>query len=254
MSYTDSYESDIPDAALFETDRATKRDALAANVDLRAQAIELVVAADKHSYGYQWEWCGVPIIRHPDDIVLQQEIVWDLKPTRIIETGIARGGSLMLSSTLMDMYSNESKVLGLDIKIFGHALEALSEKITQGKIEIHEGDSVSEEARHRIKTFLANSLAPVLVVLDSNHSHSHVLGELESIGAMIPSGSIVIVADTIISEMPANYYKDRPWDKNQNPLTAVDEFLATNPGFYKSTRWGRRSLMGECRDGIIVKG
>ena len=64
----------------------------------------------------------------------------------------------------------------------------------------------------------------------------------------------MIVADTIISEMPANYYKDRPWDKNQNPLTAVDEFLATNPGFYKSTRWGRRSLMGECRDGIIVKG
>ncbi len=160
----------------------------------------------------------------------------------------------MLSSTLMDMYSKESKVLGLDIKIFGHALEALSEKITQGKIEVHEGDSVGEEARHRIKTFLANSLAPVLVVLDSNHSHGHVLGELESIGAMIPSGSIVIVADTIISEMPANYYKDRPWDKNQNPLTAVDEFLATNPGFYKSTRWGRRSLMGECRDGIIVKG
>ena len=254
MSYTDSYESDIPNAASFESDRANKRDALAQDINLRRQAIDLVISADKHSYGYQWEWCGVPIIRQPDDIVLQQEIVWDLKPTRIIETGIARGGSLMLSSSLMEMYSTESKVLGLDIRIFNHALDALAEKIKQGKIEVYEGDSISTEARIKVSSFLANTSKPILVVLDSNHSHEHVLAELECIGGIIPSGSMVMIADTIISEMPENYYQNRPWDRDNNPLTAVDEFLARNKDFHRDSRWSRRSLMGECRDGIIVKG
>jgi len=254
MSYTDSYNSDIPNAALFERDREVNRNSLAVDTDLRKQAIELAISADKHKYGYQWEWCGVPIIRHPDDIVLQQEIVWNLKPIRIIESGIARGGSLMLSSSLMEMYSNESKVLGLDIRIFSHALDALSDKIHQGKIEVFEGDSASKEAREKVESFISTSSKPLLLVLDSNHSHKHVLRELECFGPLIPSGSIVIVADTIISEMPENYYENRPWGKLQNPLTAVEEFLSRNKDFQKSTKWGRRSLMGECRDGILVKG
>ena len=253
MSYTEDYSEKIPDDSNFKHERERSKIQMGKDQALRKQAIELTISADKYKYGYHWEWCGVPIIRHPDDIVLQQEIVWGLRPQKIIETGVARGGSLVLSSSLMSLYSDSSKVLGIDLKIFDHARSSLSEWLDCGKIEIFESDSTSSESIERVTQFLDGDLRPILVVLDSNHSEEHVLKELRAFGPLIPRGSVIIVADTIVQEMPTGYYQDRPWGSDDNPLTAVNRFLAENHNFALHQEWCRRSLMGECRDGILIK-
>ncbi len=253
MTKSEAYASEIPDHETFSTQREAWKSNMASDSDLRRKAIELTVLANSHNYGYQWQWCGVPIIRHPDDIVLQQEIMWDLKPTRVIETGIARGGSLVLSSSLMGMYTKFGKVLGIDLQILDHALEALLPWTSPDQIEVLESDSTSDLALQNVKDFLIGSDGPVLVVLDSNHSHEHVLKELELLSAPLPIGSIIMVADTIVEEMPENYYENRPWKKGSNPFTAVNEFLSSNQSYIRDARWSRRSLMGECRDGVVIK-
>lgn len=253
MEKSTSYSHEIPDNSEYEQMRGTWRTKMGGSEELREKAIQLTLASNEFQYGYQWEWCGVPIIRHPDDIVLQQEIMWSLKPTHVIETGVARGGSLVLSSTLIEMGGKKGKVLGLDIQILPHAIESLSPWLAKGSIEILQCDSASSIAAASVNSFLGDNQSPALLVLDSNHSHSHVLGELNALAPLLPVGSIVIVADTIIQEMPENYYPDRPWGRDSNPYSAVVEFLNTNSDFEMDLRWSRRSLMGECRDGVLIK-
>lgn len=253
METSSSYSHEIPNATEFKKLQEKWREEMANSEDLRKQAIKLTISSNKFNFGYQWEWCGVPIIRHPDDIVLQQEIMWDLKPGCVIETGIARGGSLILSSTLLQMNGDKSRVLGLDNQILEHAKFALKPWTKDGRIEIHQCDSTSKMAYKIVLNFLNGESRPALLVLDSNHSHQHVLAELLLFAPLLPIGSVIIVADTIISEMPEHYYDDRPWNKYENPLSAVNEFLLQNEDFTVDQRWSRRSLMGECRDGILIR-
>ena len=253
MEKSNSYSSDIPDNSEFTKMRDLWRTEMGNAKDLRGMAIDLTLASNEFSYGYQWEWCGVPIIRHPEDIVLQQEIMWSLKPTHVIETGVARGGSLVLSSTLIEMTGNLSKVLGMDIQILPHAIKALEPWTTTGRIELSECDSATSAAAEVVRNFLKGNQSPALLVLDSNHSHEHVLKELNSLALLLPVGSIVIVADTIIEEMPKDYYPDRPWGRSNNPLTEINVFLDENPDFRIDKSWARRSLMGEFRDGILIR-
>jgi cephalosporin hydroxylase len=253
MNNAKSYDQSVPDANEFLDTREKWRTELGADELLRSHAIELVIESNKHNYGYQWEWCGVPIIRHPDDIVLQQEIMWNLKPTRVIETGVARGGSLVLSASLMSMIGTVPRVLGLDIQILPHAHGSLKSWIDEGDIELFEGDSTSDAAISRVKTFINKVSEPCLLILDSNHSHEHVLSELTSLAPLLPIGSIVIVADTIVEEMPENYYPNRPWGRGNNPYTAAQQFLKINGNFEMSLQWSQRSLLGECRNGILQR-
>jgi len=253
MKNAKSYDQNVPDGNEFQDFRKQWRTALGADEVLRGQAIELIVESNKHNYGYQWEWCGVPIIRHPDDIVLQQEIMWNLKPARVIETGVARGGSLALSASLMSMVGNKPRVLGLDIQILQHAHSSLKDWVEQGSIELFEDDSTSTAAIKRVENFLYQVTEPCLLILDSNHSYEHVLRELNSLAPLLPIGSNVIVADTIVEEMPENYYPNRPWGKGDNPYTSVQRFLELNNNFQMDLRWCRRSLMGECRDGVLFR-
>jgi cephalosporin hydroxylase len=253
MRYGKSYDQSVPDDAQFRSAREKWRSELGADALLRERAIDLVVESNKHNYGYQWEWFGVPIIRHPDDVVLQQEIMFSLRPQRIIETGIARGGSLVLSASLMKMFGIAPKVLGLDIQILAHAHESLKRWTEEESIQIFEGDSTSVESINRVKSFLGNVDEPCLLILDSNHSHEHVLGELVSLAPLLPKGSIVIVADTIVEEMPEDYYSNRPWGRGNNPYSAIQKFLQLDQNFKVDLRWSRRSLLGECRDGILLR-
>ena len=249
----DISSEEIPTDKEFTRTRKSWRLDMAESELLRKKAIELTIMSDKFHYGYQWEWCGVPIIRHPDDIVLQQEIIWSLKPSHVIETGIARGGSLVLSSSLLQICVGGGKVLGLDLKILEHTFQKLKPWVETGEIYIYECDSASTVASTYVSNFLTDNKAPVLVVLDSNHTHDHVFNELTRLTHFLPIGSVVIVTDTIIEEMPNNYYLNRPWGRGNNPLTAVNKFLDLNLNFKIDVRWSRRSLIGEFRDGIIIR-
>jgi cephalosporin hydroxylase len=253
MEKPSSYSENIPDDSEFRSTRNLWRKDMAISADLREKAIQLTVAANEFFYGYQWEWCGVPIIRHPDDIVLQQEIMWALKPSHVIETGVARGGSLTLSSSLLELNGLQSRVLGIDIQILPHTIEALKPWTNNERIKLVECDSASSNAISAVQGFLSDGCDRALLVLDSNHSHDHVLGELMALAVLLPVGSIIIVADTLIEELPEDYCANRPWGRGNNPLTAVNEFLEKNSDFKLDPRWCRRSLMGECRDGIIIR-
>lgn len=252
---TTPYGTRIPDANEFEAQREINRRAMGADEDLRERALELQVSAERFAYGYQQEWLGIPIIRIPDDIVVQQEIVWAIKPAFIVETGIARGGSLALSASLMAMAGSSPRVLGLDIKILPHAKSAIDACPYSGAIFTWEGDSGGSEAAQVVAEFIEASDAnrPGILVLDSDHTRDHVLTELRSLGPLLPLNSVVLVADTLIEELPNGHYPDRPWGPGNGPLSAVSTFLQENAEFSPSTRWGRRGLLTEFRDGILEK-
>lgn len=247
------YHVDVPDAQEFESARAEWREAFANAEDLRKPAVELHALVDQYQFGYQWEWCGVPIIRLPDDIVLFQEMVWAIQPRAIVETGVARGGSVVLSASLMAMTGIKPAVLGLDILIHQHTYDAINGSIYCKSISLWEGDSAGPEARKVVEGFISahSDKHPVILVLDSDHTHDHVLNELRNLTSDLPSGSIIVVADTIVEEMPDGYYAERPWGKGNNPLSAVNQFLMENKDFIREERFGRRGLLTEFRDGVI---
>lgn len=244
------HDEPVPDESDFSAQRATWREGMGADRTLRSQAVELQVNAEGHHYTYQWEWAGIPVIRVPDDIVLLQELVWSYRPTAIVETGVARGGSMVLNASLQQMAGLEPHVLGIDISIFPHTRRALEGHPLATGVDLLEADSTSEESESRSREFIAGH-ERCLLVLDSNHTHDHVLAELRLLAPLLPADSFVLVADTLIEEFPADFYGNRPWGRGDNPLTAVTAFLNENSAFTPAPEWGRRALLSEFRDGII---
>jgi len=251
MTVPHPHHAHVPNATEFEDQRALWREALANDEGLHSSALDLIKAADGHRFGYQWTWCNTPIIRWPDDIVLMQEMVWGLRPSCVIETGVARGGSLLLSASLMAMTGRRPAVLGIDLRIYQHAREAVAASPWSSDILLWEGDSASLQAREVVVNFIAGHPGPALLVLDSDHTHHHVLQELRSLAPIVEAGSIVAVADTLIERMPPDHYPDRPWGPGNNPLSALGEFLAQDERFAIAQEYNRRGLLSEFRDGII---
>lgn len=199
----------------------------------------------REKYVYNFDWMGRPIIQYPQDIVAFQEIVWSVKPDLIIETGIAHGGSLVLSASmlaLLDMFDaitnnktinpSESarKVLGIDIDIREHNLKALKSHPLSSRIEMFEGSSVDSSVISRVRDFSKN-YKRVLVCLDSNHTYEHVQAELLAYASLVSMDSYCIVFDTFVENMPDDLFPDRPWGPGNNPKVAVSEFLQEHPEF-----------------------
>lgn len=245
-----SHQQAVPDHDEFVRERELWRAAIAEDDSLRREAVELQISAERYRYTYTWEWLGVPVIRLPDDVVVLQELVWSYRPQRIVETGIARGGSMLLDASLMQLCGEPPAVLGIDIAIFPHTDSALREHPGAIGIELFEGDSTSVGAQQRVRSFISGA-ERVVLLLDSNHTHDHVLAELNTLTPMLPVGSYVMVADTLIEELPAGHYSDRPWDRGNSPATAVQEFLKSPHGFQLDKRWSRRALVTEFRDGVL---
>jgi cephalosporin hydroxylase len=245
-----SHNDPVPAADEFATSRAQWRRQLGDDHRLREQAVALQQSADEHSYTYTWEWLGVPIIRLPDDIVVLQEIFWSYRPQRVIETGVARGGSMLLDASLMRLTGLEPAVLGIDIKIFAHTTDALAVHPMAAGVELFEADSTVPETEARAREFLGQAERAILI-LDSNHTHEHVLAELRLLAPLLPLGGLVLVADTLIEEFPTGYYANRPWDRGDNPATAVRSFLEERRDFSRAADWGRRALLTEFRDGVL---
>lgn len=249
------YGQEVESMDAYLTNRSERISDMADDESLHRQAIALQVSAIKYGFGYQQLWCGVPIIRLPDDIMLIQEIVCELKPTCIIETGVARAGSLILNASLMEIAGLEPAVLGIDIQIFPHARTAVETSRYSTGIHLLEADSTSDESIEAVSRFIGihGNDAPVLLVLDSNHTHDHVLRELNRLTQLLPAHSITIVADTIIESMPPHLYEDRPWGRGNNPLTALHAFLGSNHEWSEVGRWGRRGLLSEFHGGVIQR-
>jgi cephalosporin hydroxylase len=195
----------------------------------------------------------VPIIRLPDDIVVLQEIFWSYRPERVVETGVARGGSMLLDASLMRLCGQEAAVLGIDHKIYPHTTETLRDHPLADGVELLEADSTSPEAIATATRFLGSADRAVLI-LDSNHTHDHVLAELRCLAPLLPEGGLILVADTLVEEFPEDHFEGRPWGRGDNPLTAVRAFLAESPAFTPAEEWHRRALVSEFRDGIIRRG
>lgn len=249
------YGQEIESSETYLAHRSERVSRMADDVLLHDQAIALQVSATRYGYGYQQLWCGVPVIRLPDDIILIQEIIWEVKPSCIIETGIARAGSLLLNASLMEIAGLQPAVLGIDIQILAHARDAIQESRYAPNIQLLESDSTSEEAVKTVRQFVNNQnyRGPVLLVLDSNHTHSHVLKELNCLTPLLPSRSITVVADTIVESMPSHLYENRPWGRGNNPLTALREFLENSREWHVVTKWRRRGLLSEFHDGVIQR-
>jgi cephalosporin hydroxylase len=192
---------------------------------------------DKYSYNFRW--MGRPIIQYPQDIMAMQEIIWDVKPDLIIETGIAHGGSLIFYASLMTLLGNNGHVLGIDIDIREHNRKEIEKHPMYDKITMFEGSSIDKDIVEKVFQF-AKNYKKVLVVLDSNHAGNHVLQECRSYSPLVKKGSYLVVMDTNTElvfqnkqaqnvELPE--YMVRPWGLGDNPMTGLQDFLKENDRF-----------------------
>ena len=248
-SYHDEF---VPNADEFRQARHGWRKGLAKDGSLRQKALELQRALDDHHYTYQFDWLGVPIVRLPDDIVVLQEIIHEEKPDSIVETGVARGGSVILSASIQEICGLVPRVLGIDLTFFPHTLTAIQGSRYAQAIKLLEASSTAADSITEVSEFLQDS-KKALLILDSDHSHSHVLTELQALGRFLPTGSLILVADTVVEEMPDDYFPDRHWGVGNSPLTAVNQFLEEDSCYEREQTWNRRAIISEFRDGILRK-
>ncbi len=201
------------------------------NEQLLAASSRFVEETIRSGYSYNFSWMGRPIIQYPQDIVAIQEIIWKVKPDLIVETGIAHGGSLILSASILELIGGDGNVLGIDIDIRDHNKEAIINHPMSKRITMIEGSSIDENIIKQVRDF-AKGKSKVLVILDSNHTHSHVLQELKAYAPLVSIDSYLMAFDTIVEDLPKDFdWGARPWGKGNNPKTAVNEFLKDNTQF-----------------------
>ena len=207
--------------------------------------------ADKYKYTYNFEWMGRPIIKYPSDIVIMQEIIWRLKPDVIIETGIAHGGSIIFSASMLELIGH-GEVVAVDIDIRKHNRDEIEKHPMMKRITMYEGSSTDEAIVEKIRKHTEGKKS-VLVALDSNHTHEHVLRELEMYSPMVTVGSYILCPDTFVEFFPKGYVKDRPWDVGNNPMTAVWEFLKHNKNFEIDKNIDNKLMITEGLDGYLKR-
>jgi len=200
------------------------------DADVQALSRIWVREISRHKYSYNFTWLGRPIIQFPQDIVALQEIIWKIKPDAVIETGIAHGGSLILSASLLELIGGDGIVVGVDVDIRPHNRAEIEQHPLAKRIHLVQGSSIVPETVAAVTRLVAGRQR-VLVILDSNHTHEHVLKELQIYSPFVKAGSYLIVFDTLIEDMPADLIVNRPWGPGNNPKTAVREFLRDNKRF-----------------------
>lgn len=217
---------------------------------LRSQATEFIRRSGRHRYCYNFDWLGLPVIQFPQDLVALQEIIWRVRPDLIIETGIARGGSLVFYASMLELLSGERWVLGIDREIRAHNRTAIESHMLARRIVLREGSSLSDDVIADASAMAAKATA-VMVVLDSDHTHAHVLSELRRYAPLVTSGSYLVVLDTVIDDMPADYFRDRAWGAGDNPKTAVRAFLDETDEFEIDTHYDDKLLVTSAPTGYL---
>ena len=234
----------------FEEERRDRVASFGENSELKKAAHDFNVVSNRDMYSYNFSWMGRPIIQYPQDMIAMQEIIWDLKPDLIIETGIAHGGSLIYYASLLELIG-KGEVLGVDIDIRAHNKAEIENHPMFKRIKMLQGSSVDSEMIDKVKQE-AEGKETVLVLLDSNHTHEHVLEELELYNQFVTLGSYLVVFDTIIEDMPAGMY-DRAWDKGNNAKTAVWKFLEQNSNFEIDKQIDNKLLISVAPEGYLKR-
>lgn len=219
--------------------------------------VDFVQKTASCQYSYNFTWLGRPIIQFPQDMVALQEIIWDVKPDCIIETGIAHGGSLIFSASMLTLLescnlADKTKVIGIDIDIRAHNKDEIQKHPLSKKITMLEGSSIDEKIIQKVKE-LSKDSKKILVLLDSNHTHKHVLQELYAYAPLVTKGSYCIVYDTGIEDMPSDAFLDRPWGKGDNPKTAVKQFLKECSEFKVDKDIENKLLITVCPEGYLKR-
>lgn len=229
----------------FQGERSARLQSYAQDSAFSALSRDWLQASMQRQYVYNFDWLGRPIIQYPQDMVAMQELVWRVRPDLIIETGIAHGGSLVLSASLLAMLDmcdaieagtvfdprqSQRKVLGIDIDIRPHNRAAIEAHPMASRIAMVQGSAIAPEVVAQVQAF-AKDYRRVMVCLDSMHTHAHVLAELEAYAPLVTPGSYCVVFDTFVDDMPPGFFADRPWDVGNNPKTAVRQWLPGHPEF-----------------------
>jgi cephalosporin hydroxylase len=251
----------------FDIEAAGRISANASNEVLRLAGVNFMLASTEPKYSYNFSWQGRPIIQYPQDMVAMQELIWSIKPDLIIETGIAHGGSLIFSAsmlalldmcdaletgTTLDPKNSNRKVLGIDIDIRAHNRSAIEAHPMASRIQMIQGSSIAPEIIAKV-TEVAQRYSRILVCLDSNHTHDHVLAELQAYAPLTSKDSYCVVFDTIVEDMPKEMFPDRPWGPGDNPKTAVWEYLRTHPEFEIDRSIQDKLLITVAPDGYLKR-
>ncbi len=206
--------------------------------------------SSEYEYSYHYSWLGRPIIQYPQDIIAAQEIIWSVKPDLIVETGIAHGGSLIFSASMLELLGGNGQVLGIDIDIREHNRIEIENHPLFKRITMIEGSSIDDEIVEQVYDF-SRDKERIIVFLDSNHTHEHVLRELKLYSPLVKKGSYLVVFDTVVEDMPERLFADRPWGKDNNPKTAVREFMKTNNRFAIDKEIENKLLITVAPDGYL---
>lgn len=252
---------------LFNNERATRLSAYEQDAAFSNLSLQWLEASMRKKYVYNFDWLGRPIIQYPQDIVAMQELIWQIKPDLIVETGIAHGGSLIMSASMLalldycdaaesgqmlDPSRPHRKVLGVDIDIRAHNRTAIKAHPMARRIDMIQGSSISPEIIAQVHKY-AKGFQCILVFLDSNHTHDHVLTELEAYAPLVTPGSYCVVFDTFVEDMPDDLFPDRPWGPGNNPKTAVWEYIKTHTEFEINKSIQNKLLITVAPDGYLKR-
>jgi cephalosporin hydroxylase len=242
----------LSDADKFRAEVKTNIEGLRQDRDVQALSRTWLREITRHKYAYNFSWMGRPIIQFPQDMIAMQEIIWDVQPELIIETGIAHGGSLIYYASLLEILGGDGYVLGIDIDIRAHNREAIETHPMFKRVQMIQASSISDEVATQVAEHCKEKKS-VLVVLDSNHTHEHVLAELNIYARHVTRGSYVVVFDTLLEDMPGDLIQDRPWGPGNNPKTAVRQFLSDSDAFVIDKDIDSKLLITAAPDGYLKR-
>lgn len=249
----------------FAIDRRNTVAEYKADSSLNSRSQDWLRESMQKRYVYNFDWLGRPIIQYPQDMVAMQEIIWETRPDVIVETGIAHGGSLILSAsilamldyadaaeagTVLDPANPKRRVVGVDIDVRVHNRNAMEEHPMASRITMIEGSSIEATTIAQVKVAVGDAKR-VMVCLDSMHTHDHVIEELNAYGSMTTPGCYCIVFDSFVEDMPKGFFDDRPWDVGNNPKTAVHAWLPDHPNFEIDSYYPAKLQVTVAPDGFL---
>jgi cephalosporin hydroxylase len=237
----------------FNQEKKENITALGNDQSLKDLGLKFLIDTAPKKYSYNFSWMGRPIIALPQDMIAMQELIWEVKPDLIIETGVAHGGSIVYYASLLELIGGEGLVVGIDIDIRKHNRDLIEAHPMMKRILLLEGSSVSSEIVSQIKEIASNKKR-IMICLDSNHTHEHVLNELNLYAPLTSVGSYCVVFDTVVEDMPIDWnWGVRPWGVGNNPKTAVMDFLKENDSFEIDKSIDNKLLISVAPDGYLKR-